>query len=485
MAALVDHAAAVGLSVGDVDPAGWLERFDDMFFEVVAPAFFRREPRLRARWYLLGLASDLERKNGWTLAEYAGEATPDGMQRLLNAAVWDADKVRDALGRYVARHLGDPAGVLIADETGFLKSGRRSAGVQRQYTGTAGKITNCQVGVFMSYAVPGRGVRVLVDRELYIPRSWTGDRDRCEEAGIGEDTQFATKPQLAQKMIERAVAAGLPFAWFTADEAYGDNGKLREWLEKSKIAYVVAVACDTRVPAGAGQTIRADKLAAKVPASAWHRMSCGTGSKGERLYDWALADARNGRHLLVRRSLTSGELAYYLSWSPRSVTLAELVKTAGARWAVEECFQAGKNETALDHYQVRKHGAWYRHVTLAMCAHAWLAVTAAASRPPPPAALADGPGGSDRAKEGAGGLWTTLRPVGGQSRLSGQRAGTVPVGERDPAAACDLLPARSPARPPPALVALAAPASGPRPALPLPAAPAAAMKPALPGRRAG
>jgi SRSO17 transposase len=190
----MDHAAAAVPSVSEIDPAGWLERFDDMFAEVVAPAFFRREPRLRSRWYLLGLASGLERKNGWTLAEYAGDAAPDGMQRLLNAAVWDHDGVRDRLVRYIARHLGDPGGVLIADETGFLKSGRHSAGVQRQYTGTAGKITNCQVGVFLAYAVPARGVRVLIDRELYLPRSWTEDEDRCAEAGIPQDAGFATKP---------------------------------------------------------------------------------------------------------------------------------------------------------------------------------------------------------------------------------------------------------------------------------------------------
>ena len=176
------------------------------------PAFFRREPRWRARSYLLGLASGLERKNGWTLAEFAGDSTPDGMQRLLNAARWDAGVVRDALSRYVAARLGDPGGVLIADETGFEKTGIHSAGVQRQYTGTAGKITNCQVGVFLSYAVPAKGTRVLVDRELYIPRSWTGDRDRCATAGIPGDAAFATKPQLAQKMIERAMTAGLPFS---------------------------------------------------------------------------------------------------------------------------------------------------------------------------------------------------------------------------------------------------------------------------------
>jgi SRSO17 transposase len=402
------RGAAVVPSVDGIDPAGWLDRFDDMFARVVAPAFFRREPRLRAQGYLLGLAAGLERANGWTIAEFAGDKSPLGMQRLLNQAVWDQDGVRDRLVRYVAAELGDPAGVLIADETGFLKSGKMSAGVQRQYTGTAGKITNCQVGVFLAYAVPAAGVRVLVDRELYVPQSWTGDRDRCGEAGIGQDVAFATKPQLARKMIGRVRELGLPFSWFTADEAYGDNGKLREWLEGEAISYVVAVACDTLVPAGAGQMIRADRLAAKVPRRGWQRLSCGPGSKGERLSDWAVAPAGQGRHLLVRRSPGSGELAFYLCWSPRPATLAELVKVAGARWAVEECFQAAKNETALDQYQVRKHLAWYRHVTLALAAQAWLAVTAA--RPPgtPPGG---GPGEGDRAREGAASLWTEIRPA--------------------------------------------------------------------------
>jgi SRSO17 transposase len=256
---------------------------------------------------------------------------------------------------------------------------------------------------------------LLIDRELYVPRSWAGDRDRCAAAGIGEDIEFATKPALVQKMIGRAVAAGLPFGWFTADEAYGDNGELRDWLESSKIPFVVAVACDHRVPAGAGRTIRADALAARVAARGWHRMSCGPGSKGERLYDWAIAGAGPKWHyLLIRRSLTSGELAYYRCWSPHGVILAELVRVAGARWAVEECFAAAKNETALDHYQVRKLSAWYRHVTLAMCAHAWLAVTTTtttASRPPPVTAPDGGPGAGGRAREGAGGLWTIF-PVG-------------------------------------------------------------------------
>ncbi len=379
-----------------------------MFAEVLAPAFFRGEPRLRALSYVLGLASGLERKNGWTLAEYAGDATPDGMQRLLNAARWDQDSVRDALSRYIAARLGDRDGVLIADETGFEKTGKHSAGVQRQYAGTAGKITNCQVGVFLACAVPAKSTRVLIDRELYVPRSRADDEDRCAGAGIPEDAKSATKPQLAKKMAGRAIKAGLPFGWFTADEAYGDNGPLRDWLEEARVSYVVAVACDHRVPAGAGRAIRAGTLAAKVPARGWQRMSCGPGSKGERLYDWALAPAGPGRHLLIRRSIGSGELACYRCWSPRAVPLAELVRVAGARWAVEETFQAAKNEVALDHYQVRQHTAWYRHVTLAMCALAWLAV-AAASRPPPGAAAGGRPGDGSRVREGADPLWTTFR----------------------------------------------------------------------------
>ena len=278
MTVLIDHVAAAAREAPEIAPGAWAGLFEDMFAEVVAPAFARREPRLRARAYLLGLVSGLERKNGWTLAEFAGDRSPDGMQRLLNAARWDQDAVRDALGRYVAAHLGDPGAVLVADETGFQKSGPCSAGVQRQYTGTAGKITNCQIGVFLAYAVPGGG-RALIDRELYVPRSWTGDRERCAAAGIPAGTAFATKPQLARAMIERAAAAGIPFAWFTADEAYGDNGPLREWLEEAGIAYVVAVACDHRVPAGAGRVIRADRLAAKIPPAGGSGSRAGPGPR--------------------------------------------------------------------------------------------------------------------------------------------------------------------------------------------------------------
>lgn len=246
-------------------------------------SFFRREPRLRARAYLLGLLSGVERKNGWSLAEFAGESTPDGMQRLLNAAVWDAEAVRDALRRHLARRIGSADGVLAVDDTGFEKSGRRSAGVQRQYTGTAGKITNCQIGVFLSYVDPGRH-RVLIDRELYLPKSWFAAPGRLTDAGVPDEVVFRTKPEQAWAMIERAADdPGFLFGWVNGDEAYGDNGPLRTKLEKRGLAYVMAVSCDHQVILATGKQ-QADHLTADLAADAWQRYSCGPGSKGERYY---------------------------------------------------------------------------------------------------------------------------------------------------------------------------------------------------------
>ena len=256
------------------------------------------------------------------------------------------------------------------------------------YTGTAGRVENCQVGVFLAYAAPD-GSRALIDRELYLPKKWAGDRDRCRAAGIGDDVAFATKPELARQMIERAVHAGVPFSWVAGDEVYGGNPGLREWLEKEKISYVLAVACGEMIAVPAGLR-RADGLAALVPEAGWQRLSCADGSKGPRLYDWALIETASAdRWLLARRPLHPGEkgdleLAYFLCYSPRPVTLPELVAVAGARWAVEDCFAEAKNETGLDHYQVRRYRAWYRHITLSMLAHAFLAVTARAMRPAPP-----------------------------------------------------------------------------------------------------
>ena len=392
--------------------AVWAEPFNEMF-ALVAGVFAEASSRRRGRAYLLGLLSQAERKNGWTIAELAGDWSPAGMQRLLNFYAWDEDAVRDVLRSYVARHLGDPGAVLAVDETGFLKKGLMSAGVARMYTGTAGRVENCQVGVFAAYVTPDGG-RALIDRELYLPEKWTDDRDRCREAGIGDEVGFATKPELARQMIERAVEAGVPFSWVAGDEVYGGNPKLRGWLEEQQVAYVMAVKCSemTAVPAGG---LRADELAALVPKAAWQRLSCADGSKGPRLYDWALIETADAGHwLLARRSLKPGEkgqleLAFFRCWSPRPVTLAELVAVAGARWGVEDCFAEAKNETGLDHYQVRKYRAWYRHATLSMLAHAFLAVTARAMRPqpdgPPPAGR-DGP-----AKKGTRALWTEIHPA--------------------------------------------------------------------------
>jgi SRSO17 transposase len=361
----------------------------DALFARVAGRFGRVEPRRQARLYLMGLLAPLERKNGWQLAEAAGDAAPDRMQRLLNNARWDARQVRDDLRGYVVEYLGDPGGVLIVDETGFIKKGTKSAGVQRQYSGTAGRIENCQLGVFLAYA--SAAGRVLIDAELYLPRSWTGDRARCAEAGVPGEVGFATKPELARQMLGRALDAGVPARWVTADEAYGQDHKFRVFCEQRRLGYVVAVPCSQSVGSGTGYGktgSRADILAAAAPAQAWKRLSAGDGAKGPRLYDWAMATlpiARGPsegfeRWLLIRRSITDpAELAFYLCFGPAGTAIDQLVRIAGARWAIEECFASAKNETGLDHYQVRRYGAWHRHITLAMLAHAYLAVTAATS----------------------------------------------------------------------------------------------------------
>jgi SRSO17 transposase len=365
--------AAAPPTLADDRMTRWRTGFDEMF-ALIAGRFAQVQSRQRARLYLLGLLSGTERKNSWTIAEQAGDLTPDGMQRLLNFYSWNADTVRDDLRGYVLEQLTDPGGVFVADETGFLKKGTKSAGVQRQYSGTAGRIENCQLGVFLTY-VTGTG-RALIDRELYLPVSWTDDRDRCAEAGIGEDVAFATKPQLAQRMLTRLIETGIAVGWFSADEAYGDNPGLRVWLEQQHIDYVMAISCDTMFATPTGP-IRADRLAASAPKRGWHRLSCGEGSKGHRLYDWLLIDSGSDEHaLMVRRSISSGELAYYIVHTTRTQPLVELVRVAGARWGVEETFQFAKNETGLDHYQVRRYDAWYRHVTLSMLAAAFLAVTA-------------------------------------------------------------------------------------------------------------
>ena len=348
----------------------------------IAGRFRRPEPRRRVLDYLRGLLSPVERKNGWQLAEHIGDASPAGVQRLLSQYRWDADLVRDDLKGYVVEHLADADAVLVVDETGFLKKGDKSVGVQRQYSGTAGRIENCQVGVFLAYA-SARG-RTLLDRELYLPQVWAEDWERRQEAGVPESVSFHTKGQLAQLMLQRAVESGVPFGWFTGDEVYGNDRKLRLWLERWDVPHVLAIKRTEKLWALTDKgplQVRADRLASGVPESAWVRCSAGDGTKGPRVYDWAAVDIRplrepdQGHWLLLRRSIAKpGELAYYVCFGPAGTGLEELARVAGIRWAIEECFEEAKGQVGLDQYEVRRWDGWYRHITLAMLAHAYLTV---------------------------------------------------------------------------------------------------------------
>ena len=361
--------------------ARWAEGIERVH-ECIAGRFRRPEPRKRALEYLKGLLSPVERKNGWQLAERAGDATPDGVQRLPSTYIWDADLVRDDLREYVAEHLADAGAVLVVDETGFLKKGDKSAGVQRQYSGTAGRIENCQVGVFLAYA-SSKG-RTLLDRELYLPQVWSEDWERRREAGVPGEVGFQTKPQLARLMLERAVESGIPFAWVAGDEVYGSDRNLRLWLERADVPHVLAIKKSEKLWALTEKgplQVRADRLASQVDESGWVRCSAGNGAKGPRVYDWAAVGIRplkepgKGHWLLARRSIAKpGELAYYVCFGPAGTTLEELVRVAGTRWAIEECFEEAKGQVGLDQYEVRRWNGWYRHITLAMLAHAYLMV---------------------------------------------------------------------------------------------------------------
>jgi SRSO17 transposase len=362
--------------------AGWRAGLDALHARI-AGRFARAEVRARAQRYLAALLERVERKNGWQLAEHLGEAGPQGVQRLLNAAHWDADAVRDDLRSYVVEHLGIPDGVLVVDETGFLKKGIKSVGVKRQYSGTAGRIENCQIGVFLAYT-SGAG-RAFLDRELYLPEAWAADAARRAEAGVPDAVTFATKGQLAQRMLGRAFAAGVPAAWVTGDEVYGNASQLRVWLEEQQRSYVLAVSCDHLVWVG-GQQQRVDTLVAALPAAAWVRLSAGEGSQGPRWYDWAWVPLAAGhlpgraQWVLARRNLSDPtEVAYYRAAGLAATPLAEVVRVAGARWAIEEGFERAKDLVGLDQYEVRRWQAWYRHITLTLLAHAYLEVTRAAA----------------------------------------------------------------------------------------------------------
>jgi len=358
----------------------WKGLFDEVC-ERIGPLFERSETRERAKLYLQGLLSPIKRKNGWQLAEEMGDQNPYGVQYLLNRARWDADKMRDIVLGYVCEKLGDENGVGALDETGFLKKGDKSVGVQRQYSGAAGRIENSQIGVFLSYtSIYGH---TLLDRALYLPKSWIQDPERCREAGVPEEVKFATKPELAIQLIKRVLDAKIPIAWFVGDSVYGSSRKLRVFLEERRKAYALAVTCKEQVMRGE-KLQRVDKIAATLAPNDWKCLSAGAGSKGPRLYHWALVPLKDAgiagwvHYLVIRQSMETGEkapdTAYILVFAPAGTTLQKMVEVIGNRWTVEECFKIGKSDVGLDEYEVRSWQGWYRHITLCMVVMAFLAV---------------------------------------------------------------------------------------------------------------
>jgi SRSO17 transposase len=380
-------------SHADPTPAqaiAWVQDLDTVLTHL-GRHFARRASRAHLRAYLTGLLSPIERKNGWHLAEQAGDATPYAIQHLLGRAPWDADAVRGDLQAYVRTHLGDPSGVLVIDETSFLKKGTHSVGVGIQYSGVTGTLTNCQVGVFLAYVSP-RG-QTLYDRALYLPHDWIDHPERRAAAGVPDAVRFATKPQLAKDLVLRALDRGLPVAWVTGDEVYGGDYHLRLALEEREQPYALTVKATQFLWKDFGQH-RARTLVAAEPATAWERLICGAGSKGPRLYDWLRLpvnhpyDDRWQRWLVARRGLSAPEdprsTAYFLVFAPADTSLATMAQIIGERWGIECAFEESKGVVGLDHYEVRSWHGWYRHITLAMWAQAFLAVTRAATLTDPP-----------------------------------------------------------------------------------------------------
>jgi SRSO17 transposase len=365
-----DQGAAV------IQARSWADQLQSLA-ESIGHNFPRSEPRQRAMAYLKGLLSPVERKNSWQLAEQAGDPAPYAVQHLLGRAQWSADAVRDDLRAYVIKHLADLECVLILDETGFLKKGNKSAGVARQYSGTAGRIENCQIGVFLVYA-SSKG-RTFLDRELYLPKAWADDRVRCEAAAIPEEARFATKLQLGRRMLQRAFAADVKAKWVAGDSVYGNDSQMRSWLDQRRQAYVLGVTAQLRLWTDEQRQWARDVVRG-WPDSKWRQLSCGAGSKGKRIYEWARMVIRKcddgwQRWLLARRSLSDpNEVSYYVVGGPKQTRLEEMARVAGTRWAIEESFETAKGEVGLDHYEVRSWVGWYRHITLAMLAHAYLTV---------------------------------------------------------------------------------------------------------------
>jgi SRSO17 transposase len=347
------------------DPPAALDLLDVQVWNVywaeverrIAPVFARSDAHKRAMSYLSGLLSLAERKNSWQLAESCGDPNPYGFQHLLGRADWGSDVLRDKLRTYVTDYLAADDAVGVIDETGFLKKGRHSAGVARQYSGTAGRVENCQVGVFLAYATDLG--QTLLDRELYLPKEWTEDRERCRRSGIPDQRAVSTKPALAQQMLERSFDAGVVLGWVSGDSVYGDDRKLRGWLEGRKQAYVLAVSSDETVWRDHVQRAITTILA-ELPTVGWERLSAGVGSKGPRSYDWRRVELSDGvqkgwkRHLMFRRSISDpSDVTAYIAFAPVGTGLLEQVRVAGMRWTVEESIQCAKGEVGLDHYEVR------------------------------------------------------------------------------------------------------------------------------------
>ena len=361
----------------DRDLTSWKER--------IGAVFGRRELKESAGYFLDGLLSGIERKTGWLMAEQAGLERPWRIQALLGRSRWEADALRDDVRRYVVEALGCASGVLVVDETGFLKKGRHSVGVGRQYSVTAGRIENCQVGVFLAYA--SAYGQALIDRRLYLPEAWAKDRERRRKAQIPEDVEFVTKPAIARDLITSALDAGVPCAWVLADALYGSDSRLRRMLEARSQAYVLAVRSNhhLRFVTQEGLVGTDPKtLANGLEDRDWHSHAAGEGSKGPRLYDWARislrwdCDPQWERWLLIRRNRHDpGKLAYYFTFCPPGTSLAELAGVAGLRWTVEECFQRAKDDLGLDHCEARSWHGWHRHISLVMAAAAFLAKLAA------------------------------------------------------------------------------------------------------------
>jgi len=341
---------------------------------------YRSEPGFKnAQNYIKGLLGSMERKNGWQLSEYLGEETPYKIQQFIYRGEYSADEMRDKLRDYIGESLGENDGVMVIDDTGFIKKGKKSCGVKCQYSGTAGKVENCQIGVFLTYA-SSKG-HSPIDRRLYIPKDWADDRVRLKEAGVPETVTFKTKPQMGLEMIKEATEAGIPYMWVTGDCAYGDYREIRNWLEKNKKCYVMCVSGKEYIWDGDSQVTVASVIN-NLPPDGWLPASCGDGSKGERIYDWQAFEIETDRWsegwkrvMLIRRSKTDPkDIRAHICHAPNDTPDEKFIQTAGVRWTVERCFQDSKSEVGLDQYEVRSHDGWYRHITFACLALALLTV---------------------------------------------------------------------------------------------------------------